>query len=163
MDIRRTALATIGTAFLVAATVQGAQRGWVLPLKSSAGARQGAAIVRPQAEIGGQANGIYCTPQTMNGVSVHDLGGLPAGLNVTVTVEAMSEGFDPAAAVLLPIVGEGAGNNIKTTTFYDNDSGGDKDAKIGFVTPQSGNYLLVVNDYTDTTAGCYRYEVILRQ
>jgi hypothetical protein len=123
----------------------------------------GAVIVRPQAEIGGQANGIYCTPPTTNGVGVHDLGGLPSGLNVTVTVEALSDAFDPAAAVLLPMVGEGAGNNVKTTTFYDNDSGGEKDAKIAFVTPQSGNYILVVNDYTDATAGCYRYEVILRQ
>ena len=161
MKIRQTPLVSVGIALIVAATLEGAQRGWVLPLKSPGGARQGAAIVRPQAEIGGYANGIYCTPQTTNGVGVHDLGGLPSGLSVTVTVEAVSDGFDPAAAVLVPMVGEGAGNNVKTTTFYDNDSGGDKDAKITFVTPQSGNYILVINDFTDKTAGCYRYEVVL--
>lgn len=159
---RQTTLVALGVALLIGVTIQGAQRGWVVSLKSSADARQGAAIVGPRAEIGGQANGIYCTPQTTNGVSVHDIGGLPSGVSVTVTVEGLTDGFDPVAAVVAPMIGESAGNNIRTTTYYDNDSGGDRDAKIAFVTPQSGNYILLVNDYTDKTAGCYRYEVSLR-
>jgi hypothetical protein len=158
---RRTTVVTLGVALFVGATIQAAQRGWVVSLKSGVG-RQGAVIVGPRAEIGGQANGIYCTPQTTNGVGVHDLGGLPSGMNVTVTVEGLSEGFDPVAAVIVPMIGEPAGNNIRTATYYDNDSGGDKDAKLAFVTSQSGNHILVVNDYADKIAGCYRYEVSLR-
>jgi len=157
----RTTVVTLGVALLVGASIQGAQRGWVVSLKSSH-SRQGPIVVRPQAEIGGQANGIYCTPATINGVGIHDIGRLPSGVSVTVTVEAPSEGFDPAAAVVVPLIGEPAGNNIRTTTYYDNDSGGDRDAKIAFVTSQAGNYVLFVNDYTDKTAGCYRYEVGLR-
>jgi len=158
---RRTTVVTLGVALLVGATIHAAQRGWVVSLKSAA-ARQGPAIVGPRAEIGGQANGIYCTPATINGVGVHDIGGLPSGISVTVTVEGLSDGFDPVAAVVVPMIGEPAGNNIRTTTYYDNDSGGDKDAKLAFVTSQAGNYILFVNDYADKTPGCYRYEVTLR-
>jgi len=157
---RRTTTVTFGVALLIGVTIQAAQHGWVVSLKPSE--RQGAAIVRPQAEIGGLANGIYCTPLTINGVGVHDIGGLPSGVSVTVTVKGLTEGFDPVAAVVVPMLGEPAGNNIRTATYYDNDSGGDRDAKITFVTPQSGNYILFVNDYTDKTTGCYRYEVSLR-
>jgi hypothetical protein len=60
------------------------------------------------------------------------------------------------------MVGQKAGNTVKTAAFYDNDSGGDKDAMIDFVTPHTGNYLLVVGDYADVTTGCYRYEVTIR-
>jgi hypothetical protein len=35
----------------------------------------------------------------------------------------------PVAAVVVPMIGEPAGNNSRTATYYDNDSGGDKDAK----------------------------------
>jgi len=39
--------------------------------------------------------------------------------------------------------------------FHDNDSGGDGDSKIDFTTPQEGNYLLLVGDYTDAVTACY--------
>jgi hypothetical protein len=157
----RTTVVTLGVALLVGVTIQAAQRGWIVTLKSATG-RPASLVVGPRAEIGGQANGIYCTPSTINGVGIHDLGGLPSGVSVTVTVEGLSEGFDPAAAVVVPMVGEAAGNNIRTTTYYDNDSGGDRDAKIAFVTSQPGSFVLFVNDFTDKTPGCYRYEVSLR-
>jgi hypothetical protein len=124
--------------------------------------RSGAVVSGPQASIGGAANGVYCTPPTDNGVGIHHLGGIPAGLSVTVTVESYSDGFNPAAAVVVAMVGEKAANSVKVATFYDNDSGGEGDSKIAFVAPQTGDYILLVGDYTDTTAGCYRYEVGLR-
>lgn len=119
-------------------------------------------VVRPRAEIGGGANGLYCTAQWDNGISVHELGFIPAGLNVSVTVESYSENFNPVAAVLVSSIGQVAGNTIKTTTFYDDDSGGDRDPRVEFVAPQAGTYLLMVNDLTDATVGCYRYQVIVR-
>ena len=162
MVAKRTGL-VVALGFLVIVAVQGDQRGWVAPLKSSVGSsRQGALIVEPRAEVGDRANGVYCTAPIGANANVHDLGWLPAGINVTVTVEGLSDGFDPVAAVIVASLGEQAGNNIKTTTFYDNDSGGDKDPKISFVTPQAGTYILLVNDYPDKTTGCYRYEVFLR-
>ena len=154
-------LVVIGAVVILCAGLQAAQRGWTIPGKSS-GARSGALVARPQASIGGGANGVYCTPGVENGVGVHDIGGLPAGLSVTVTVESFSVGFDPVAAVVVATAGQKAGNTVKTTAFYDNDSGGEKDAKIAFVTPQGGNYILLVGDYTDAVPGCYRYEVALR-
>lgn len=30
------------------------------------------------------------------------------------------------------------------------------------MTPQTGTYVLVVGDYTDTTVGCYRYQVLIQ-
>ena len=149
-----------GALLLLAAGVEARQRGWIAMTKSSTEI-SGSRVLssRPQAAIAGGANGIYCSPQTENGVRVHDLGFLPVGLAVTVTVESYSEGFDPAAAVIVATVGSKAANNVKTTTFYDNDSGGNKDSRIQFVTPQAGNYLLLVNDFTDAVAGCYRYQV----
>ena len=157
-------LVVIGAMVTLGAGLGAAQRGWTMLGKSSdrATARSGALVARPQASIGGAANGVYCTPNTENGVGIHDLGGLPAGLRVTATVESYSDGFDPAAAVVGAMVGQKAGNTVKTATFYDNDSGGDNDARIEFVTPQAGNYLLLVGDYTDVSAGCYRYEVAIR-
>lgn len=143
-------------------SVAAVQRGWLMPLKSlgtSQTARTGVLTVRPQAEIGADANGVYCTPATENGVSLHDLGALPAGVHGSVTVEGFSEDFNPVAAVLVTMLGEKAGNTVKTTTFYDNDSGGKGDARIDFVTPQSGTFILLVGDYTDTVIGCYRYQM----
>lgn len=118
-------------------------------------------IVRPRASIGGGSNGVYCSEQWDNGIAVHDLGFVPAGRNVSVTVESYSEGFNPVAAVLVASIGQAAGNTIKTTTFYDDDSGGEGDALVSFVAPQAGTYLLMVNDLTDTTVGCYRYQVVI--
>jgi hypothetical protein len=155
------ALVLIGAVVTLGAGLGAAQRGWTVPGKSSAtGSRT--LVARPQAQIVNSANGMYCTPAIENGVDIHDIGGLSAGLHVTVTVQSFSDGFDPAAAVIGAMVGQKAGNTVKTATFYDNDSGGNKDAMIDFVTPQTGNYLLVVGDYTDVTTGCYRYEVVIR-
>ena len=152
----------IGCAAMLGVGLEGAQRGWTMGGKASGRSttRGGALVAKPQAAIGGGANGIYCTPDTANGVGVHHLGGLPAGLSVTVTVESYSDRFNPAAAVIVATVGEKGGNNVKTAAFYDNDSGGDNDAKIDFVTPQSGDYILLVGDYTDAYTGCYRYEAL---
>ena len=58
-------------------------------------------------------------------------------------------------------IGQAAGNTIKTTTFYDDDSGGEGDALVTFVAPQAGTYLLMVNDLTDATVGCYRYQIVI--
>lgn len=156
--------AVIGALVALGAGLGAAQRGWTMAGKSSgrSTARSGAIVVGPQASIVGASNGLYCTPQSENGVGIHDIGGLPAGLHVTVTVESYSEGFDPVAAVIGAMLGQKAGNTVKTATFYDNDSGGDKDAKVDFVTSQTGNYLLIVGDYTDGSTGCYRYEVAIR-
>jgi hypothetical protein len=94
---------------------------------------------------------------------VHDLGWLPSGRNMTVIVEATSDnGFDPAAAVVVASLGENAANGVKTTTFYDNDSGGDKNAKVSLVTPQNGTYMLLVTDFPGKLPGCYRYQVDIR-
>lgn len=157
-------LVVIGTVVTLGVGLGAAQRGWSMPGKASgrSGTRSGAVVAGPQASIGGAANGVYCVPPTENGVGIHHLGGIPAGLNVTVTVESYSDGFNPAAAVVVATVGEKAANNVKVTTFYDNDSGGEGDSRITFVAPQTGNYILLVGDFTDAVAGCYRYEIALR-
>jgi len=167
MTNRRLALAAalvIGVG-LFAAGIEAAQRGWVLPLKVSARSapaiRSGFLMARPQAMIGGDANGVYCSHPSENGVGIHDLGALPSGIHVVVTVESYSEGFNPVAAVVVPQLGEKAANTVKVATFYDNDSGGDSDAKIDFVTPRAGNFVLFVGDFTDATAGCYRYQILI--
>lgn len=154
---------------LVVACVAGAEAGQRRPAvgKKQVIRPQGATgrvepIVRPRAEIGGGANGIYCTAQWDNGITVHDLGFIPAGQNVSITVESYIDNFNPVAAVLVASIGQGAGNTIKTTTFYDDDSGGDRDPRIEFVAPQAGTYLLLVNDLTDATVGCYRYQMVIR-
>ena len=156
------ALVLIGAVVTLGAGLGAAQRGWTVPGKSSATAGSRTLVARPQAQIVNSANGLYCTPAIANGVGIHDIGGLSAGLHVTVTVQSFSDGFDPVAAVIGAMVGQKAGNTVKTATFYDNDSGGNKDAMIDFVAPQTGNYLLVVGDYADVTTGCYRYEVAVR-
>jgi hypothetical protein len=121
------------------------------------------AIARPRAAIGGGPNGIYCPDLSDDAIGVHDLGWVPAGMNVVVTVESYSSNaFDPVAAVVVAGLGERAGNTVKTTTFYDNDSGGDKDARVSFTTPQAGTYLLLVTDYTAKNPGCYRYQTEIR-
>lgn len=113
----------------------------------------------PRASIGGGSNGIYCPDLADDAIGVHDLGWIPSGMNVVVTVDANSNNsFDPVAAVVVAALGEKAGNTVKTTTFYDNDSGGDKDARVSFTTPQAGTYLLLVTDYTGKSPGCYRYQ-----
>jgi hypothetical protein len=118
--------------------------------------------VRPQS-ISGGSNGLYCPDMSEDAVGVHDLGWLPSGRNVTVIVESNTTSeFDPVAAVVVATVGQKAGNSVKTNTFYDNDSGGDKNAKVSFVTPQNGTYLLLVTDYPGTSPGCYRYQVDVR-
>lgn len=148
---------------LLVAGLQAGQRAWGVQLKSKAGvAASGPRTAwssSPRASIGALANGLYCGSPFENGVGVHDLGGLPSGLHVTVTVESYTDGFDPAAAVLVASLGQKAGDTVAVKTFYDNDSGGSGDARVDFVTPQAGTYLLVVNDYTDSMAGCYRYQM----
>jgi len=150
---------------LFAAGIEASQRGWVLAMKAPAErtnpGRADSIAIGPQASIGGDAGGIYCVTPVENGVRTHDLGGLPAGIRVVVTVEGFTQGFDPVAAVSVVSLGEKAANNVKVTNFYDNDSGGEGDARIDFVTPQAGIYLLHVGDFTDATAGCYRYHVLL--
>jgi hypothetical protein len=167
MTIRQRLLAglALATAVSAAAGIEAAQRGWVMTLKtparSAAAVRSEVLVARPEASISGGANGIYCAHQAENGVGVHDLGAIPAGIHVVVTVESYSEAFDPVAAVATPVLGAAAANSVNVATFYDNDSGEDKDAKIDFVTPRSGNYVLFVGDFTDTIAGCYRYKVVI--
>ena len=142
------------------------QRGWVMPGKSGSHSslvpRSRPTSASLRAQVGTNANGIYCTPLTENGVGIHHLGSVPAGLHIIVTIESFSEDFDPVAAVIVSKVGEKAGNNVRVATFYDNDSGGEGDPRVDFVTPQEGDYLLLVGDYTDAAVGCYRYEVSIR-
>ena len=154
---------TIATLAVIAccAAVEADQRGWVMPMKTSGFASL--AITRPQASIGGPSNGLYCTSPTENGVTVSDLGSLPAGLHVQITIQSLTttNGFNPVAAVVVARMGAKAGNTIQTSTFYDDDSGGVQDPRLDFVTPFGGNYLLLVNDNTDATIGCYRYQMVI--
>lgn len=162
----------LGIAVLVAfaATVvgvEGAQRAWVVlgktqALRSTRATQRVAPGANTRASIGGGANGLYCTSPWTNGIAVHDLGLVPAGFNVTVTVESFSDGFNPVAAVVVSTIGQPAGNAIKMTTFYDNDSGGEGDPRVEFVSPQDGTYLLMVNDLNDGDVGCYRYQMVVR-
>lgn len=158
-----TAAALLVCLMLVAAGMEAAQRGWVLPLKASGSIgpapRLGFLRASPRATVGSDANGVYCTSPSDNGVGIHDIGAIPNGLHVVITVESYSDGFDPVAAVVAPTLGQKASNNVHITTFYDNNSGGGSDSKIDFVTPQAGNYILLVGDYPDTVVGCYRYQV----
>jgi len=147
----------IGCALPPAATAQEATHRW----KSPARAASRVEPIRPTATnpVSRSANGIYCPDMTDDAVGVHDLGWLPSGFNVAITVESYTENaFDPVAAVIVASVGQKAGNEVKVTTFYDNDSAGDKDAKVSFVTPQAGTYLLLVSDFPGQSGGCYRYQ-----
>jgi hypothetical protein len=160
----------ITTLVVFAATVvgvEGVQRSWAVlgktgALRSTRATSRVAPGATTRASIGGGANGIYCTSPWANGITVHDLGFIPSGFNVNVTVEGFSDGFNPVAAVVVSTIGQPAGNTIKTTTFYDNDSGGDGDPRLEFVAPQDGTYLLMVNDVNDGDVGCYRYQVVAR-
>ena len=162
---RITAVGLVLGLALFAAGIEASQRGRVLAVKGPAQTmvptRGGAITIGPQADIGGDAAGLYCATPVENGVKTHDLGGLPAGIRVVVTVEGFSVGFDPVAAVSVVSLGQKAANNVRFTNFYDNDSGGEGDARVEFVTPQSGIYVLHVGDFADATAGCYRYHVLL--
>jgi hypothetical protein len=167
MTRRTLAIAVVAILATYVATAEGVQRPWLgLGKKQTARPARAAARlepqVRPRAQIGGGANGVYCTAPWTNGITVHDLGFMPAGVGVAVTVEGISPDFNPVAAILVPSIGQAAANTIKTTTFYDDDSGGDSDPRVEFVTPTDGTYLLMVNDLTDATVGCYRYQVMLR-
>jgi hypothetical protein len=106
-----------------AATAATAQHLWKPPVKTSGTMDAIRPItLRPQA-ISVGANGIYCPDMSEGAVGVHDLGWLPAGLNVVVTVESSTTtaSFDPVAAVIVAAVGEGAGNTVRprrsTTTI----------------------------------------------
>ena len=155
---------TLFAATLVVVGVEAAQRPWFMPLKAGASAagRSGfMRAVRPQATIGSDANGIYCISPATNGVGIHDLGAIPTGFHVVLTVHSYTDGFNPVAAVIVPTLGQKASNNVRIANFYDDDSGGSGDPKIDFVTPQEGNYILIVGDYTDTVVGCYRYQALI--
>lgn len=167
MTLRRAGIIMMTLIAVCAVCVEGALRTWPGTIKRQIGqpralSRRVEPVTSPRAAIGGPANGVYCAAPWDNGIAVHDLGFIPAGFNVSVTVESFSDNFNPVAAVLVPSIGQMAGNTIKTTTFYDDDSGGDGDPQVDFVAPQAGTYLLMVNDLTDTTPGCYRYQMLLR-
>jgi hypothetical protein len=158
-------IAKIGLVILLAggsfvATAVAAQHRWNSP--ENAADVLAPHPLRPHAVLG-PATGLYCPDMSEGAVGVHDLGWIPAGLNVEVNVEASSPNdFDPVAAVLVAALGAAGANNIKATTFYDNDSGGVKDARISFVAPQAGTYILMVTDNSGKNAGCYRYQANLR-
>jgi hypothetical protein len=163
---RITGLLVAAGCILLAAGIEAGQRGWVLAFKPSAISQSSAVSralsVRADASIGADANGLYCTPLTDNAAGVHDLGSLPAGLRVSVVVEGLGpDQFNPVAAVVVALLGDSAANTVKPTTFYDDDSGGDGDPRLEFVTPHAGNYILLVADKTDAVAGCYRYQMIV--
>jgi hypothetical protein len=142
------------------ATAVAAQHQW----KSSASAADALRprVVQPRAVLG-PASGIYCPDMSEGAVGIHDLGWIPAGLNIEINVESYTANeFDPVAAVMVATMGVPGANNIKATTFYDNDSGGGKDVKISFVSPQAGTYVLLVTDNSGTAAGCYRYQASIR-
>ncbi|MGH9255490.1 MAG: hypothetical protein ACRD3C_13095 [Vicinamibacterales bacterium] len=167
MPSRTVGIAILAVFVACVVGVEGVQRSWLglgkkQTLRPTRATSTVGPVVGPRASIGGGANGVYCTAPWTNGIAVHDLGFMPAGFNITVTVESFSENFNPVAAVVVPALGQLAGNTIKTTTFYDDDSGGDQDPRLEFVAPQDGTYLLMVNDLTDGAVGCYRYQVMAR-
>ena len=140
---------------LGAATAFAAQHHWT-PARARDTLRP--SVLQPHAVLG-PATGLYCPDMSDGAFGVHDLGWIPAGLNVEVNVESYSENdFDPVAGVVVATMGVSGANNIKATTFYDNDSGGGNDVKITFVSPQAGTYVLFVTDNSGKTAGCYRYQ-----
>jgi hypothetical protein len=55
-------------------------------------------------EVLGPAAGLYCPDLSEGAVGVHDLGWIPAGLNVKINVESYSQNeFDQVAAVMVAI------------------------------------------------------------
>ena len=163
MKIAKIALVVILGVGSFVATVVAAQHQW----KSSASTAATADALRPHVvqprAVLGPATGLYCPDMTEGAVGVHDLGWIPAGLNVEINVESYSQNeFDPVAAVVVATIGLPGANGIKTTTFYDNDSGGGKDVRITFVAPQAGTYVLLVTDNSGKVEGCYRYQASIR-
>ena len=152
---------TVG--FLVlAASTEGRQHHWTQSTNRAGEAEPARPITISPRAIFGASNGIYCPDMSENAVGMHDLGWLPAGINVQVTVAVSGPAtstFDPVAAVVVAGVGATAGGTVKTTTFYDNDSGGGKDPKITLVTPQKGTYFLLIGENSGSGGGCYRYQV----
>ena len=157
-------MAKIGTVVLLACgvavvTAAASQHDWA-PGRGGDALRPSA--VKPQAVLG-PATGVYCPDMSEGAYGVHDLGWIPSGLNVEINVESYSRNdFDPVAGVVVAAMGVPGANTIKTTTFYDNDSGGGKDVKITFVTPQAATYVLFVTDNSGKTPGCYRYQAYIR-
>jgi len=142
-----------------AATAVAAQHDWT---PARAGDPLRPSLVKPHAVLG-PATGVYCPDMSEGAFGVHDLGWIPAGLNIEINVESYSRNeFDPVAGVVAATLGVPGANNIKTTTFYDNDSGGGKDVRITFVSPQAGTYVLFVADNSGKAAGCYRYQALIR-
>ena len=157
-------IVTLFAAGLVVVGIEAAQRPYFMPLKAGASTVARSSVmraVRPQATIGSDANGICCISPATNGVGIHDLGAIPTGMDVVVTVDSYTDGFNSVAGVIVPTLGQKASNNVRSANFYDDDSGGSGDPKIDFVTPQEGNYILLVGDYTDTVVGCYRYQLLI--
>ncbi len=154
---------TLGVLALASGTVA-AQHQRTLSGKSSSQTAPVRPITSPQATISGPSSGIYCPDMADKAVGLHDLGWLPAGRDVTVVVDASagSPGFDPVATVLVVSLGVASGGTAKTTTFYDNDSGGEKDPQITFTTPEDGTYFLLVGENSGSGAGCYRYQMSVR-
>ena len=143
------------------ATALAAQHQWVPSQTTSADALR-PSVNQPRAVLG-PATGIYCPDMSEGAFGVHDLGWIPAGLNVEVNVESYSQNeFDPVAGIVVATLGVPAANTIKATTFYDNDSGGGKDVRIAFVSPQAGTYVLFVTDNSGKVGGCYRYQALIR-
>jgi len=153
---------TLGVLALASGTAA-AQHPRTLSGKSSSQTEPVRPITSPQATISGPSSGVYCPDMVEKAVGLHDLGWLPAGRDVTVVVDAVgSAPFDPVATVLVVSLGVPSGGTAKTTTFYDNDSGGDKDPQIAFTTPQDGTYFLLVGENSGSGVGCYRYQLSVR-
>jgi hypothetical protein len=120
-------------------------------------------ISAPQATISGPANGLYCPDMDDKAVGLHDLGWMPAGRAVSVTVSAIAPAtFDPVATVFVTTLGVPGGGTAQTTNFYDNDSGGGKDPQISFTSPTDGTYFLLVGENSGVGGGCYRFQVNVR-
>ena len=159
MQIAKLGVIVLLACAVTVATVVASQHDWA-PTRGRDALRPSA--VRPQAVLG-PAAGLYCPDVADGAFGVHDLGWIPSGLNVEINVESFSKNdFDPVAAVVVATMGVPGANNIKMTTFYDNDSGGGKDARITFVTPQAATYVLFVTDNAGKTGGCYRYQASIR-
>ena len=157
---RRKRIAAVLGFVLVTASSAGAQHRWPPRSTGPADASQVRPITAPTAVITGSSNGVFCPDMTEGAVGVHDLGWLPSGVEVTATVVSQGPAtFDPMATVTVAGL---SGGSAAVKTFADNDSGGDRDPRIVFVTPQQGTFLLLVGDNSGSGAGCYRYQVSIR-
>lgn len=153
-------LTVVLTAFMGTLTVAAQHHQWSTSRPDTRTLRP--STLQPRAVLG-PANGLYCPDLSDGAFGVHDLGWVPSGMTVEVNVESYSDNeFDPVAAVVVASLGLAGGNSIKTNTFFDNDSGGGKDARISFVTPQAGTYVLFVADNSGKLPGCYRYQASIR-